>query len=63
MSLAATPPLGSARWSLLFGNFTMGCGVMVAVGTLNDLARSLQVSVAVAGQLVAVAAVVLALMS
>ena len=74
MSLAGPPVLAAlaaepqqaqqapgARWSLLFGNFTVGCGVMVAVGTLNDLARSLQVSVAVAGQLVAAAAVVLAL--
>ncbi|MBC7726604.1 MAG: MFS transporter, partial [Microbacteriaceae bacterium] len=34
---------------------------MVTAGTLNDLTRSLQVSVAVAGQLLAVAAVVLAL--
>ena len=55
------PAAHGARWSLLFGNFTVGCGVMVAVGTLNDLARSLQVSVAVAGQLVAVAAVMMAL--
>jgi predicted MFS family arabinose efflux permease len=45
----------------MFGNFACGCGVMVTAGTLNDLARSLQVSVAVAGQLLAVAAVVLAL--
>jgi predicted MFS family arabinose efflux permease len=57
----AAQALAGARWSLLLGNFTVGCGVMVAVGTLNDLARSLQVSVAVAGQLIAAAAVVLAL--
>lgn len=47
------------RVSLLFGNFTVGCGVMVVVGTLNDLSRSLAVSVSVAGQLIAVAAVVM----
>jgi MFS transporter, DHA1 family, inner membrane transport protein len=47
------------RWSLLFGNFVIGCGVMVVVGTLSDIARSLAVSVSVAGQLVAVAAVVM----
>ncbi len=47
------------RWSLLFGNFVIGCGVMVTVGTLTDIARSLEVSVAVAGQLVAAAAVVM----
>ena len=47
------------RWSLLFGNFVIGCGVMVVVGTLNDIAQSLAVSIAVAGQLVAAAAVVM----
>jgi predicted MFS family arabinose efflux permease len=47
------------RWSLLFGNFVIGCGVMVVVGTLVDIARSLEVSIAVAGQLVAAAAVVM----
>ena len=47
------------RWSLLFGNFVIGCGVMVVVGTLNDIAAALSVSVAVAGQLIAVAAVVM----
>lgn len=49
-----------ARWALLYGNFTIGCGVMVVAGALNDLVRSLQVSVAVGGQLIAVAAVVMA---
>jgi predicted MFS family arabinose efflux permease len=47
------------RWALLTGNFSIGCGVMVVAGTLNDLARSLQVSVAVAGQLITIAAVVM----
>ena len=47
------------RWSLLFGNFVIGCGVMVVVGTLNDIASALSVSIAVAGQLIAVAAVVM----
>lgn len=50
----------SARWALLFGNFTIGCGVMVTAGALNDLVSSLRVSVAVGGQLIAVAAVVMA---
>ena len=53
--------LRHAQWALLFGNFTIGCGVMVTSGTLNDLARSLNVSVAVAGQLITVAAVMMAL--
>ena len=49
------------RWALLSGNFVIGCGVMVVAGTLNDLARSLQVSVALAGQLIAIGAVVMGL--
>ncbi len=48
-----------ARWALLSGNFVIGCGVMVVAGTLNDLARSLSVSVALAGQLIAIGAVVM----
>ena len=47
------------RWSLMFGNFVIGCGVMVVVGTLTDISRSLEVSVSVAGQLVAAAAIVM----
>lgn len=48
-----------ARWALLAGNFVIGCGVMVVAGTLNDLARSLEVSVALAGQLIAIGAIVM----
>ena len=44
------------RWALMFGNFVIGCGIMVVPGTLNDLARSLQVSVSLAGQLFAIGA-------
>ena len=62
-SAAAAVPvsdgLGGVRWSLLFGNFVIGSGVMVVIGTLSDVARSLDVSVSVAGQLVAIAAVVI----
>ena len=47
------------RWALLAGNFVIGCGVMVVAGTLNDLARSLGVSVALAGQLIALGALVM----
>jgi MFS transporter, DHA1 family, inner membrane transport protein len=53
--------LRRAQWALLAGNFAIGCGVMVAAGSLNDLVRSLQVSVAVGGQLISVAAFVMAL--
>jgi MFS transporter, DHA1 family, inner membrane transport protein len=49
--------LAGARLSLLAGNFAIGCGVMVVPGSLNNLVESLQVSVAVAGQLITAAAV------
>jgi predicted MFS family arabinose efflux permease len=51
--------VAATRWALLAGNFAVGCGVMVVGGTLNDLARALDVSVAVAGQLIAIAAAVM----
>lgn len=54
------PAWGPASRALLLGNFAIGCGVMVVAGSLNDLVRSLQVSVAVGGQLIAVAAVMMA---
>ncbi len=57
--MLAARRLTQVRWSLLFGNFAIGCGVMVVVGTLNDISRSLDVSVSVAGQLVAAAAIVM----
>ena len=53
-------PRAGARWSLLFGNFVIGCGVMAVQGTLNDIARSLAVSIALAGRLIAAAAGVMA---
>ncbi len=39
-------------WALLIGNFVIGTGVMLVPGTLNDIATSLQVNVATAGQLI-----------
>jgi predicted MFS family arabinose efflux permease len=39
-------------WTLLIGNFVIGTGVMLVPGTLNDIATSLQISVATAGQLI-----------
>jgi predicted MFS family arabinose efflux permease len=50
-----------AEWALLFGNFAIGCGVMVVPGAMNDIVRSLGVSVALGGQLVTVAAVTMAI--
>lgn len=43
--------------SLLLGNFVIGTGVMLVMGNLNALAASLQVSIAVAGQLITAAAI------
>jgi predicted MFS family arabinose efflux permease len=50
-----------SRWALLGGNFAIGCGVMAPSGVMNDLVDSLHVSAAVAGQLITVGAIVLAL--
>jgi predicted MFS family arabinose efflux permease len=48
-----------ALWALLAGNFVIGTGVMVVPGTLNEISASLAVSVATAGQLITVAAIVM----
>lgn len=56
-SPSSPPALASAQNALRFGNFAIGCGVMVVGGSLNDLVRSLQVSVALGGQLISVGAV------
>jgi predicted MFS family arabinose efflux permease len=48
-------------WSLLFGNFVIGSGVMTVPGTLNDISSSLSVSVATAGQLISAGAVLMCL--
>jgi predicted MFS family arabinose efflux permease len=55
-AVGSAVPHPQARWALLFGNFVTGCGIMVVPGTLNDLAQSLQISIALAGQLFAVGA-------
>lgn len=52
------PPAPAHWWALLAGNFAIGCGIMVVPGALNDIVRSLAVSVPVGGQLVAVSAAV-----
>ena len=43
MTDAMAARLPAARWALLFGNFAIGCGVMVIAGTLNDLSHALGV--------------------
>ena len=62
MELERTLPrdrLKAAQWALLAGNFVIGCGVMVVSGTLNDLTRSLQITVTQGGHLIAVAAIMM----
>ncbi len=59
MSGARGQSVDGARWALMFGNFVIGCGVMVVAGSLNDLTRSLDVSVALGGQLIAISAAVM----
>lgn len=58
---SAHQQVARARWALMFGNFTIGCGVMVVAGSLNDLVRSLEISVALGGQLIAAAAIVMSI--
>jgi predicted MFS family arabinose efflux permease len=48
-------------WSLLFGNFVIGSGVMVVPGTLNEIGSSLDISVAKAGQLISAGALLMCL--
>lgn len=50
--------LTQIRWTLLLGNFVIGCGVMVAIGTLNDITQSLAIEVDVGGRLIAIGAIV-----
>ncbi len=59
---AAQPPHEHASlWALLVGNFVIGIGVMLVPGTLNDIAASLQTSVATAGQLITAGAITVCL--
>ena len=50
-------PMPPAIWALLFGNLIIGSGVLVVFGALNDLASSLQVTPATAGQLITAASI------
>ncbi len=51
------PSEAALLWTLLIGNFVIGTGVMLVPGTLNDIATSLQTSVANAGQLITAGAI------
>jgi predicted MFS family arabinose efflux permease len=44
-------------WTLLVGNFVIGTGVMLVPGTLNEIATSLQIGVATAGQIITAGAI------
>jgi predicted MFS family arabinose efflux permease len=64
MTSAASPArtaLPAILWPLLFGNFVIGCGVMVVPGALSDIASSLEVPVATAGQLISAGALLMCL--
>lgn len=54
-----TAALPRPLWALMTGNFVIGTGVMVVPGTLNDISRSLQVSIPQAGQLITAGAIVM----
>jgi predicted MFS family arabinose efflux permease len=62
---AVAPPqddrLPAVLWPLLFGNFVIGSGVMVVPGALNDISKSLDVSVPTAGQLISAGALLMCL--
>ena len=60
-ALAAQRDRASSRlppvlWTLLFGNFVIGTGVMAVPGTLNEISTDLSISVATAGQLISAGA-------
>ncbi len=69
MSAAAATAAGAhdertvarSRWALLGGNFAIACGVMAPSGVMNDLVDSLHVTAALAGQLITIGAILLAL--
>lgn len=51
-SINTKTALPAALWALLFGNLVIGSGVLVVFGALNDLASSLDISTAKAGQII-----------
>jgi predicted MFS family arabinose efflux permease len=63
MPLPATSPNTSNRalWALMVGNVVIGTGVMMVPGALNDISRSLDISIPQAGQLITAAAILMGL--
>ncbi len=45
-------PMNPVLWALMLGNMVIGTGVMVVPGTLPNIASSLEVSIAAAGQII-----------
>ena len=58
---APAEKMPAVLWPLLFGNFVIGSGVMVVPGALNDISKSLNVSVATTGQLISAGALLMCL--
>ena len=50
-----------ALWALMVGNVVIGTGVMMVPGALNDISRSLEISIPQAGQLITAAAILMGL--
>ena len=50
-----------ALWALMVGNVVIGTGVMMVPGALNDISRSLSISIPQAGQLITAAAILMGL--
>ena len=50
-----------ALWALMVGNVVIGTGVMMVPGALNDISRSLDISIPQAGQLITAAAIMMGL--
>jgi len=59
MAAPARSAMPAVLWPMLFGNFVIGTGVMAVPGTLNEISADLDVSIATAGQLISVGAVLM----
>ncbi|GAA6141511.1 MFS transporter [Hydrogenophaga sp. 5NK40-0174] len=59
LALPKVDRLPRSIWALMLGNFVIGTGVMVVPGTLNEIARSLAVSVPQAGMLITAGAILM----
>ncbi|HWI81465.1 MFS transporter [Ramlibacter sp.] len=53
------PAMPAVLWSLLFGNFVIGTGVMIVAGTLNEISNAFRVPVPTAGRLISAGALLM----